>query len=80
MENCETCNIMTKPILFTTNCPKCKVVEAKLNEKRVDYTKIDDVDLVIKKGLEQNIAQAPFMLIENKYLSFMEILSWLEEK
>ena len=38
-------------VLYSTGCPKCKVLEAKLNAKGIQYSTVTDVDLMIAKGL-----------------------------
>ena len=30
-------------ILYTTHCPRCKVLETKLNNKNLEYTIVDNV-------------------------------------
>ena len=34
-------------VLYTTGCPKCKILEKKLNDKKVDFTTISDRDELI---------------------------------
>lgn len=37
-------------ILYTTGCPKCIILEKKMNIKNIKYEVNDDVDLMQKKG------------------------------
>ena len=39
-----------KVILYTTHCPKCKVLTTKLKAKGVDYEEVTDVDVMRDKG------------------------------
>ena len=39
-----------KVILYSTNCPKCNILKAKLNAKGVEFTENNDIDLMISKG------------------------------
>ena len=36
--------------LYTTGCPKCKILEKKLDEKGVRYEKITNIDVMKTKG------------------------------
>lgn len=37
-------------ILYTTHCPKCRILETKLRQKNISYTEITDIDLMKSKG------------------------------
>ena len=39
-------------ILYSTHCPKCNVLEKKLNSKSIQYTIIDDIE-ELKKCLSK---------------------------
>lgn len=41
--------VFIKVILYSTDCPKCKILQEKLNEKGIDYEKISDTDIMLKK-------------------------------
>ena len=41
--------------LFSTGCPKCKVVEAKLKQKNIAFEVESDPDTIIAKGQELGI-------------------------
>ena len=38
--------------LYTTHCPKCKVLETKLKKKNIPYEEIEDIDIIQKKGFD----------------------------
>ena len=38
--------------LYTTHCPKCKVLETKLNQKNIKYEEIDDINIMQEKGFD----------------------------
>ncbi len=44
---------MAKLTLYTTHCPKCRILETKLNQKGVEYTLCEDVALMQSKGFTQ---------------------------
>ena len=37
-------------ILYTTHCPKCRILEIKLSQKNIAYTEVADVELMKSKG------------------------------
>ncbi len=62
-----------KVTLYTTHCPRCMVLEKKLNAKNIDYVENTDVDLMIDKG----IMTVPILEVDEKQLNFKEANEWL---
>lgn len=62
-----------KVTLYTTHCPRCMVLEKKLNTKNIDYVENTDVDLMIDKG----IMTVPILEVDEKQLNFKEANEWL---
>lgn len=56
--------------LYTTNCPKCIVLEKKLNNKNIDYKKVEDIEKILEIANEQGINSAPILEIDGKFLDF----------
>lgn len=67
---------MTKPILYTTGCPKCKVVSTKLSRAGVEYDTCNDIAIMQSKGF----TQAPVLEVEGRTMEFAEILKWIGER
>lgn len=42
---------MKKFILYTTGCPKCRILEKKLTDKNVQYEVICDAEKIKEKGI-----------------------------
>ncbi len=63
-------------ILYTTHCPKCNVLESKLNAKGIQYKKVDDVDTIVELGF----MEAPILKVEEKIMSFAEANKWINEQ
>ena len=61
--------------LYTTHCPKCVVLEKKLNSKNIDFKICDDIDYM----LSLNIQQAPYLEVDNKLMDFSEAIKWINE-
>lgn len=62
-----------KITLYTTHCPRCMVLEKKLNAKNIDYVENTNVDLMIDKG----IMTVPVLEVDEKQLNFKEANEWL---
>ena len=62
-----------KVVLYTTHCPRCMVLEKKLNAKNIDYVENTNVDLMIDKG----IMAVPVLEVDEKQLNFKEANEWL---
>ena len=63
-------------ILYSTNCPKCKILEKKLTEKNIKFTKNNNVIEMSELGIDQ----VPVLSIDGKMLSFVEANKWINER
>lgn len=60
-------------VLFSTNCPKCKVLEKKLNQANIAFSIDSNIDEVIEKGF----TSAPILKVEDEYLDFGNAVKWV---
>lgn len=63
-------------VLYTTYCPKCKVLETKLNQKNIQFELNDNVRELIKKGY----AQAPMLEVDGELMDFGEAVKWVDKQ
>ncbi len=61
---------------YSTHCPKCKVIETKLNKKGIKYEEIDDLDVMLAKGYKS----APMLVVDGKDMDFVKANKWLNEQ
>lgn len=61
--------------LYSTHCPKCKVLESKLKNLGLEYTEIDDVDAMLKLGIKM----APVLKVDGRMMDFMTANRFLKE-
>ena len=54
--------IMNKVILYTTHCPKCRILEKKLQDKKVEYDTVEDIEEMKKIG----ISTVPVLSVSDK--------------
>lgn len=59
--------------LYTTHCPRCKVIEKKLTQKEIEYTEITDQEEMIKLGFKS----APVLEVDDKILNFGDANRWI---
>lgn len=66
---------MDKIILYSNNCPRCKILKKKLDDNKINYEIIDDVDTMIDKGL----STVPVLEINGRMLDFKEAVEWVNK-
>ena len=62
-------------ILYSTNCPKCKVLEKKLDNSGIQYEVVTDEDLMIEKGF----LSAPMLEVDGTVMDFGEAIKWIKQ-
>lgn len=65
-----------KVILYSTHCPKCLVLEEKLEDKNIGYELVTNVDEMLKKGFQS----APMLEVDGKIMNFSEANRWINER
>lgn len=63
-------------ILYSTDCPRCKVLETKLNEKHISYNTVKNVAEMESKGFRE----APVLEVDGNTMKFPEALKWVNER
>ena len=59
--------------LYTTHCPKCKILAIKLDQKNIEYTECSDEQEMISK----NILSVPVLEVDGKLYDFSSAISWV---
>lgn len=62
--------------LYTSNCPKCKILKAKLDDKKINYNICDDTNVMTEKG----IASLPVLEIDGEMKTFRFAVDWVNEQ
>lgn len=62
-----------KVIMYTTHCPQCKVLEKMLNDKKIEYTQITDINIMKSKGIQS----VPYLEVEGELKNFKESMEWI---
>lgn len=61
--------------LYTTHCPKCKILEERLNEKKVKYEVIDNIEELQK----MNFKSVPNLEIDGKIYNYLDSIKYLNK-
>lgn len=64
-----------KVILYSTNCPKCKILKMKLDNAAIKYKICEDVKVMQEKGF----SSVPKLEMNGKMMDFMESITWINE-
>ncbi len=62
--------------LYSTNCPKCKVLEMKMKQKNIDYEVSTDVQEMLSLGIKS----APVLQVEENLLQFTDAVKWVNSQ
>lgn len=63
-------------VMYSTHCPKCNVLEQKLNQKNINYGIIDDVNIMIDKGFDF----LPILEVDGEIMEFNAAVKWINEQ
>lgn len=64
------------PILYSTGCPRCKVLEKKLESNGIAYEKNNSVDEMLELG----ITEVPVLSVYGQLLNFSEAVNWINNQ
>ena len=60
-------------ILYTTHCPKCKILEKKLAAKNITYTEITNTDVMLEMGFDAT----PMLEVDGQIMDFKAASDWI---
>lgn len=67
---------MQQVILYTTHCPRCKVLEKKLQQKNIPYLTIEDEEVMRKEGF----TEVPMMVVgAGNPMNFKQANDWINK-
>lgn len=59
--------------LYSTHCPKCVILEKKMNMKNIEFNTVTDVDLMTQKGF----TSLPMLEVDGGTLEFKDAIDWV---
>lgn len=63
--------------LYSTHCPKCKIIEMKLAQKNIEHTIIDNPEEVVNVGKDHNILSAPILQVDQEFMDFGQAVKYI---
>lgn len=64
-------------IVYTTGCPRCKILEKTLVAAGIDYIAVSDVEEIVRKGFDT----VPQMVVEGRdTMDFKAAMNWIKER
>ena len=62
-----------KVLLYSTHCPRCDVLEKKLQQKNIQFEEVNDVEIMMKKGY----MSAQMLEVDDVSMNFKEAVDWI---
>lgn len=63
-------------VLYSTGCPRCKILKSKLDDKRIIYSIVNDVDKMLNMGM----TVVPVLEVDDVRMNFKEAINWINNK
>ena len=63
-------------VLYSTGCPKCKILKQKLDEKNIIYEICSDVEVMKSKGM----MSVPILEVDGETMTYMNAIQWVKEQ
>lgn len=60
-------------VLYSNNCPRCKVLKTKLEQNDINFEENNDVEIMIQKGF----ATVPMLEVDGVVYNFKEAVAWI---
>jgi glutaredoxin len=67
---------MEKIVLWSTHCPRCKVLETKLKQKNIEYEEINDVEQMKARGF----TEVPKLEVNGVVYDFKGAVDWINRE
>ena len=62
--------------LFSTNCPKCRVLEQKLIAAGINF----EIDSNMQEIIDHGFMSAPVLKVDNTYYDFKQGVDWIKNE
>lgn len=63
-------------MLYSTHCPQCEILEEKLQVKNIPYTEVNDVALMLNKGIKN----VPVLEVNGEMMDFLKACEWVKKQ
>jgi glutaredoxin len=62
--------------LYSNDCPKCKILKFKLDNKNIQYDLCSDIDVMSSKGFQST----PMLEVDGKTMNYLDAINWVKEQ
>ena len=62
-------------LFVSKNCPRCKILKSKLEEKGIGFETTTEPEEIIKQGFKA----VPVLKVDKKYMNYVEAVKWINE-
>lgn len=62
--------------LYSTHCPRCRVLETKLTQKNIEFNIITDIEKMESLGIQS----VPILEVDDKLLNFTDAIAWVNKQ
>ena len=64
---------MISIVLYSIDCPKCRVLKRKLDEKHIPYSVVSDLEVMEILGIQQ----VPVLSVNGELFDFSKAIEWV---
>ena len=62
--------------LYSTHCPRCRVLETKLAQKNIEFNVVTDINKMESLGIQS----VPILEVDDKLLNFTDAIAWVNKQ
>ena len=62
--------------LYSTHCPRCRVLETKLTQKNIEFNVVTDINKMESLGIQS----VPILEVNDKLLNFTDAVAWVNKQ
>lgn len=66
--------VIIKVTFYSNDCPRCNILQQKLDEKGVMYEKVSDVEIMKQKGF----MSVPMLEVDGNIMNYLEAINWVK--
>lgn len=66
--------VIIKVTFYSNDCPRCNILQQKLDEKGVMYEKVSDIEIMKQKGF----MSVPMLEVDEKIMTYSEAINWIK--
>jgi len=68
--------VIIKVTFYSNDCPRCNILQQKLDEKGVMYEKVSDIEIMKQKGF----MSVPMLEVDENIMNYLEAINWVKEQ